>query len=178
MVKAKRKGPENSSGPVSEAGPPAQVYPGVRQKPPLCPEQEPSQDAPPPCGTLPAHGGAPSGSKQQNYKQKAPSEHPGAGPSATWWGRATTHFPRLKPKPHVSCTGWATGSSLPLARFRGGRGGALEVLGAAGWVGVGLPLRMAPYVSFCKMLGAKLLCLSLARPAVSLAKDAALDPSW
>lgn len=72
----------------------------------------------------------------------------------------------------------AANSSVPLATFRGGSGGALAALGAAGWAGGGLLLRMAPYVSFCKMLGTKLLCLSLARLAASLARDAALDCSW
>lgn len=69
-------------------------------------------------------------------------------------------------------------NSVPLAMFLGGSGGALALLGATGCVGGGLPLRMAPYVSFCRMLGMKLLCLSLARLAASLAKDTALDCSW
>lgn len=74
--------------------------------------------------------------------------------------------------------GGGVGARGSLATFRGGSGGALEVLGTTGWVGGGLPLRTAPYVSFCKMLGTKDLCLSLARLVASLAKDAALDCSW
>ena len=65
-----------------------------------------------------------------------------------------------------------------MAMFRGGSGGALDEPGAAGWVGGGLPLRMAPYVSFCRRLGTKPLCLSLARLPASLARAAALDGSW
>lgn len=93
-------------------------------------------------------------------------------------GQSNYKLPNAKTKPRPSCAGRSHSSSVPLATFRGGSGGALAVLGAAGWVGGGLPLRIAPYVSFCRMLGTKLLCLSLARLAASLAKDAALDCSW
>lgn len=72
---------------------------------------------------------------------------------------------------------------VPLPIFLGGRGGALLVTGTAGWMGGGLPLSIAPYVSFCNILGINPLCLSLAMFAASLAKDATLgwswfDPSW
>lgn len=124
--------------------------------------------------------GVPSGSEQKNCKTRGPQ---GNGPSCRRPKAHEEGAERLltsQNKPRTApCMRWlGCQGSVPLARFRGGRGGALVVLGAADWAGAGLPLTMAPYVSFCKMLGAKLLCLSLARPAASRAKDAALGPSW
>lgn len=88
------------------------------------------------------------------------------GPDVPWWGAEQ----QLASQPHPNHVARMAGlpGSVPLAMFRGGRGGAP---GAAGWLGAGPPLRTAPYVSFCTMLGAKPLCLSLAA-------DAALEPSW
>lgn len=129
----------------------------------------------------PRNDGAPLGSEQQDYRTKGLGGNrcPDAAQLPPGWVQSDHEHPKAQPQAApAALQRQGCRQAVPLATFRGGRGGALVVLGAAGWLGGGLPLRMAPYVSFCKMLGTKLLCLSLARPVTSLAKDAALDGSW